>query len=158
MKHDDFVGTVQEPQELYAVKKHFSIQVEGDPDFFFDVSLVQEDREEELDQQEVLPTAVDDEFMGQNHSRRNDLVVALTGLLDVDDDNEPVPRTFQYILPILLLQCCLRSGDMKDSVCGNPTTFRMQKQNLYIQSTQQEMTLTFNWFSAFSLGHSWRMS
>ena len=29
MKHDDFVGMDQEPQELYAVKKHFSIQVEG---------------------------------------------------------------------------------------------------------------------------------
>ena len=39
VKHDDFVGTDQEPQELYAVKKHFSIQVEGDLDFFFDVSL-----------------------------------------------------------------------------------------------------------------------
>ena len=92
MKHDDFIGTDQEPQELYAVKKHFSIQVEGDLDFFFNVSLVQEDGEEELDQQEVLPTAVDDELMGQNHSRQNDLVMALTGLLDVDDVNEPVPE------------------------------------------------------------------
>ena len=64
--------------------------MEGDLDFVFDVSLVQEDREEELDQQEVLPTAVDDELMGQNHGGQNDLVVALTGLLDVDDDNEPV--------------------------------------------------------------------
>ena len=92
MKHDDFVGTDQEPQELYAVKKHFSIQVEGDLDFFFNVSLVQEDGEEELDQQEVLPTVVDDELMGQNHGRQNDLVMALTGLMDVDDDNKPVPE------------------------------------------------------------------
>ena len=92
VKHDDFVGMDKEPQELYAVKKHFSIQVEGDPDFFFNVSLVQEDGEEELDQQEVLPAAVNDELMGQNHSRQNDLVVALTGLMDVDDNNEPVPE------------------------------------------------------------------
>ena len=77
VKHDDFIGTDQEPQELYAVKKHFSIKVEGDLDFFFNVSLVLEDGEEELDQQEVLPTAVDDELMG---------------LMDVDDDNEPVPE------------------------------------------------------------------
>ena len=60
MKHDDFVGTDKEPQELYTGKKHFSIQVEGDPDFFFNVSLVQEDGEEEPVQQQVLPTAVDD--------------------------------------------------------------------------------------------------
>ena len=93
VKHDDFIGMDQEPQEFYAVKKHFSIQVDGDPDVFFDVSLVQEDGEEELDQQEVLPTVVNDELMGQNHSRQNDLVVALTGLMDVDDDNEPVPES-----------------------------------------------------------------
>ena len=92
MKHDDFIGMDEEPQELYAVKKHFSIQVEGDPDFFFNVSLVQEDGEEEPVQQQVLPTAVDDELMGQNHGGQNDLVVALTGLMDVDDDNEPVPE------------------------------------------------------------------
>ena len=94
MKHDDFVGMDQERQELYTVKKHFSIQVEGDPDFFFNVSLVQDDGEEELDQQEVLPTVADDELMGQNHGRQNNLVVALTGLMDVDDDNEPVLENF----------------------------------------------------------------
>ena len=92
VRHDDFVGTDKEPQELYAVKKHFSIQVEGDPDFFFDVSMVQEDREEEPVQQQVLPTVVDDKLMGQNHGGQNNLVVALTGLIDVDDDNEPVPE------------------------------------------------------------------
>ena len=30
--------------------------------------------------------------MGQNHSGQNDLVMALTGLMDVDDYNEPVPE------------------------------------------------------------------
>ena len=30
--------------------------------------------------------------MGQNHGGQNNLVVALTGLMDVDDDNEPVPE------------------------------------------------------------------
>ena len=92
VKHDDFIGMDQEPQELYTVKKHFSIQVEGDLDFFFDVSLVQEDREEELDQQEVLATVVNDELMGQNHGGQNDLVITLTCLMDVDDNNEPVPE------------------------------------------------------------------
>ena len=53
---------------------------------------MQEDGEEEVDQQEVLPTAVDDELMGQNHGGQNNLVMALTGLMDVDDDNEPVPE------------------------------------------------------------------
>ena len=35
---------------------------------------------------------VNDELMGQNHGGQNDLVMALTGLMDVDDDNEPVPE------------------------------------------------------------------
>ena len=37
--------------------------------------------------------------MGQNHGRQNDLVVALTGLMDVDDDNEPVPEILVHTAP-----------------------------------------------------------
>ena len=114
--------------------------MEGDPDFFFDVSLVQEDSEEELHQQEVLPTAVDDKLMGQNHSGQNNLVMALTGLMDVDDDNEPVPENIPVHTapppPSVLSPewghegfCLQKSNNIPD-----------EKQNLYIQLTQQEIT------------------
>ena len=125
MKHDDFVGMDQEPQELYTAKKHFSIQVEGDPDFFFDVSLVQKDGEEELDQQEVLLTVVNDELMGQNHIRQKDLSMALTGLMDVDDNNKPVPENIPVHTappPLVLSQewghegfCLRKSNNLLDA-------------------------------------------
>ena len=69
-------------------KKHFSIQQEGDPDLFFDVP--QESQQETMDT--PLPDAVGDELRGENHGGLSDLVVALSGVVDVDDDNQPAPE------------------------------------------------------------------
>ena len=85
---DDFKDADGNLQELHAVKKHFSIQQEGDPDLFFDVP--QERQEETTDT--PLPDAVDDELRGENHGGLSDLVVALSGVVDVDDDNQPAPE------------------------------------------------------------------
>ena len=52
--HDDFKDADGNLQALHAVKKHFSIQEEGDPDLFFDVP--QERQEETMDT--PLPDAV----------------------------------------------------------------------------------------------------
>ena len=158
MKHDDLIGTDQEPQELYTVKKHFSIQLEGIPDFFFDVSLVQEDGEEELDQQEVLPTTANDELMGQNHGGQNDLVMALTGLLDVDDNNEPVLENIPVHTapppPSVLSQewghegfCLWKSNNIPDAKA---------KLVYPVNTTRNDINLQL--FECYSLGHSWRMS
>ena len=86
--HDDFKDADGNLQELHAVKKHFSIQQEGDPDLFFDVP--QERQQETMDT--PLPDAVDDELRGENHGGLSDLVVALSGVVDVDDDNQPAPE------------------------------------------------------------------
>ena len=58
--HDDFKDADGNLQELHAIKKHFSIQEEGDPDLFFDVP--QERQEETMDT--PLPDAVDNELSG----------------------------------------------------------------------------------------------
>ena len=59
--HDDFKDADGNLQELHAVKKHFSIQEEGDPDLFFNVP--QERQEETMDTH--LPDAVDSELRGR---------------------------------------------------------------------------------------------
>ena len=44
--------------ELYAVKKHFKVEMEGDPDYFFD-EVTKDDTEQP--EEEVLPQVIDDE-------------------------------------------------------------------------------------------------
>ena len=89
--HDNFKEADRETlQELYAVKKHFTIQAEGDPGFFFDVPVVVDAQEQP--QEQLLPAVVDDDLMGENHGGQQDLTITLTGILDIDDDNEPVPE------------------------------------------------------------------
>ena len=77
-------------QELYAMKKHFTVQAEGDPDFFFDVPVVVDAQEQS--QEQLLPAVVEDDLMGENHRGQQDLAIALTGILDIDNENEPVPE------------------------------------------------------------------
>ena len=90
--HDNFKEADGETlQKLYAVKKHFTIQAEGDPDFFFDVSDMVDAQEQP--QEQLLPSVVDDDLMGENHGGQQDLTIALTGILDIGDDNEPVHET-----------------------------------------------------------------
>ena len=40
-----------------------------------------------------LPDAVDKKLRGENHGRLSDLVVALSGVVNVDDDNQPAPES-----------------------------------------------------------------
>ena len=83
--HDDFKDANGSLQELHAVKKYFSINEEGDPGLFFDVP--QERQEETVGT--PVPDAVDNELSGGNHDALSDLVVALSGVVDVDGDNQP---------------------------------------------------------------------
>jgi hypothetical protein len=47
--------------------------------------------------QQEMPSVVDDDLVGENHGGENELVTALSGLVDIDNDNEPVPEN----VPIL---------------------------------------------------------
>ena len=70
------------------MKKHFGIQEEGDPDFFFDVT--QETQQEQQD--ELLPAAINSELSGENHGSTPDLLTTLSGVVDIDDNNDPAPE------------------------------------------------------------------
>ena len=60
--HDDFKDANGNLQELHAIKKHFSIKEEGDPDLFFNVP---HERQEET-MGTPLPDAVDNKLSGEN--------------------------------------------------------------------------------------------
>ena len=86
--HDDFKDANGNLQELHTIKKLFSIQEEGDPDLFFNIP--QERQEETMDT--PLLDAVNNELSGGNHGGLSDLVVALSGVVDVDDDSQLAPE------------------------------------------------------------------
>ena len=86
--HHDFKDGNGDLQELHAVKKHFAIQEEGDSDYFFDVSQEAEQQQ----QADLLPAVIDSEIQGENHGGTSDLLTALSGVVDIDDDNEPAPE------------------------------------------------------------------
>ena len=55
---------------------------------FFDVA--QERQQEQPD--ELLLAAIDSEVSGENHGGTSDLLTALSSVVDIDDDNDPVPE------------------------------------------------------------------
>ena len=74
--HQDFKDGNGDLQELHAIKKHFAIQEEGDPDYFFDVS--QEAQQQQ--QADLLPAVIDSEIQGENHGGTLDLLCRILGL------------------------------------------------------------------------------
>ena len=87
--HNDFKDDDGELLELYAVKKHFKVKMEGDPDYFFD-EVTKDDTGQPED--EVLPQVIDDEVMGVNDGGPQNLAAALNGVVEIDDDNDPAPE------------------------------------------------------------------
>ena len=115
--HDNFKEADRETlQELYAVKKHFTIQAKVDPGFFFDVPVVVDAQEHP--QEQLLPAVVDDNLMGENHGGQQNLTITLTGIVDIDDDNEPVPENIPGP-PFPLYSLWL--GVITGFAIGNPT-------------------------------------
>ena len=87
--HEDFKDADGNLEELHVVKKHFTIQHEGDPNFFPDKPQEQQQQPQE---ETPLPESVDLDFTGQNHGGLEDLRNSLTAVVDVDDDNLPAPE------------------------------------------------------------------
>ena len=90
--HDNFVDGEGNPQELHGVKKYWRVKTEGDQDYFFDVAPTTEEMPVPL-----LPDAIEMELDGGNDGGQNNLLVALTGVVDIDDDNEPVPENIPIV-------------------------------------------------------------
>ena len=89
MTHHDFKDDDGELLELYAVKNHFKVEMEEDPDYFFD-EVTKDDTEQP--EEEVLPQVIDAEVMGVNDGGPQNLAVALNGVVDIDDINDPAPE------------------------------------------------------------------
>ena len=87
--HNDFKDDDGELLELYAVKKHLKVEMEGDPDYFFDEATKDDTEQPE---KEVLPEVIDDEVMGVKDHGPQNLAAALNGVVDIDDDNNPAPE------------------------------------------------------------------
>ena len=62
--------------ELYTVKKHFKVEMEGDHDYVFD-EVAKDDNEQP--EEEVLPQVIDNEVMGVNDGGpQNDRIPSTT--------------------------------------------------------------------------------
>ena len=88
MTHNNFKDDDGELLELDAVKKHSKVEIEGDPDYFFD-EVTKDDTEQP--EEEVLPQVID-EVMGVNDGGPQNLAAALNGVVDIDDNNDPAPE------------------------------------------------------------------
>ena len=86
---NDFKDDDSELLKLSAVKRHFKVENEGDPDYFFDGVAKDDNKQAE---EEVLPQVIDDEVMGVNDGGPQNLAAALNGVVDIDNDNEPAPE------------------------------------------------------------------
>ena len=72
-----------------AVKRHFKVENEGDPYYFFDGVAKDDNKQAE---EEVLPQVINDEVMGVNDGGPQNLAAALNGVVDIVDDNDPAPE------------------------------------------------------------------
>ena len=72
--------------------------MEGDPDLFFDAVATSEETEVATASVVSLPQAIDEEVSGQNDGGANDLLNTLSGVVDIDNDNEPAPVLYGLTL------------------------------------------------------------
>ena len=66
VRHADFVNTDGDPILLHSVKKHFKVDMEGDPDLYFDAAATSEETEVATASAVPLPQAIDEEVSGRN--------------------------------------------------------------------------------------------
>ena len=135
--HNDFKDEDGEVLELYIVKKHFKVEMEGDPDYFFDEVAKNDNKQPE---EEVLPQVViNNEEMGVNDGGPQNLAAALNGVVDIDYDNEPAQKMFQH-LKSTQIQCCLLNGVMWVYVINNNKAIQIARPNCQILLTSLRMT------------------
>ena len=90
--YEDFINGEGNPQELHGIKKYWRVKTEGDQDYFFDVAPTTEETPLPL-----LPDAIEIELDGGNDGGQSNLFVALTGVVDIDDDNKPDPKNIPIV-------------------------------------------------------------
>ena len=99
---------------------------------------------QEQPQEQLLPAVVDDNLMGENHGGQQDLAIALTGILDIDDDNEPVPENIPAPppppIPSILSMvwgcyrfCCRKSNNLADTQAKLVNAVDTTRDNINLQ-------------------------
>ena len=92
--------------------------MEGDPDLFFDAVATSEETEVATASVVPLPQAIDEEVSGRNDGGANDLLNALNGVVDIDNDNEPAPENIPSPQDDASQHNSILSGDWgHDGIC-----------------------------------------
>ena len=138
MTHNDFKDDDGKFFELYAVKKHFKVETEGDPDYFFD-EVATDDNEQPVE--EVLPQVIDDEVMGVNDRNPQNLAAALNGGWILITTMSKPQKMFQD-LESSLIQCCLWNGVMWAYVINDSKAIQIERPYCQILLTSLGTTST----------------
>ena len=89
MHHEEFKHADGAFIELYAVKQYWKVHQLGHLDYFFDRVQPEQENEDETKDTPILEV-VDDHINGEIHTTQT--IMALVNVIDVDDDNEPIPE------------------------------------------------------------------
>ena len=106
--HNDFHDDEDNLHELHSVKCYFTVEDEGDPDLFFDAATLGQEPE---GQQVPLPPVINADMNGVNNGGANELIAALTGVVEIDDDNKPAPENIPVPDQQQFLQSSIHLGD-----------------------------------------------
>ena len=87
--HEEFKHAYGTFIKLYAVKQYWKVHKSGHPDYFFDRVQPEEDNEDKTKDTPILEV-VDDHLNGEIHTTQT--IMALINVVDIDDDNEPIPE------------------------------------------------------------------
>ena len=157
--HNDFHNDEGNLHELHAVKRYFTVEEEGDPDLFFDAAALGQEPE---GQQVLLPPVVDADVNGVNHGGANELIAALTGVVEKMMTTNLHLKTFQSLNQQQLLPSSIHLGDTVGFVFTSRRGSQTTLQNSLVLSIQQEMTSISNSLSISSpsnmskMPSSWR--
>ena len=153
--HPDFKDAEGNLQELHAMKKHFTIEVEGDSDLFFDGQLA---IQPEQPPDTLLPSAIDADLIGENHGGTADLhriysqlCRALSMTMMTMNRHQRTYQQHQRLPPSSPM-----NGDIQVFVFAGKTALQILQPNSSSLSTQPGMTSTYNCLSAFSPRSLWR--
>ena len=149
--HPDFKDVEGNLQELHAVKKHFTFEVEGDSDLFFDGQLA---IQPEQPPDTLLPSAIDVDLIGEIMVGRwiySRLCRALSMSTTTTNRHQRTYQQHQCLPPSSLM-----NGDIQVFVFASKTALKILLTNSSSLSTQPGMTSTYNCLSAFSPRSLWR--
>jgi hypothetical protein len=86
--HNDFKDDNGVLIELHAVKNNWKLKQEGDPDLFFDAVAGHAPFDQTVEEQPFPDEILD---KGNGYTEEN-LIEALTDIVEIDDDNQPLPE------------------------------------------------------------------